>query len=170
MGVDTKIMLPSKVRARTVSSVLGRIVGFEGIKTALGGGAWYTQVEGISINNNPQVVGLADITWDKAPGPRTRGYVAYHFEVEDGGRLLMPPSTAFWLAVGHRLVDFFGGKLDYNDCDNSEVDYKVKANPNSWADDGKPWDQLQQRIMDIEPLTVEEIKSYQNVAAYPHWD
>ncbi len=37
--------------------------------------------------------------------------------------MLLPRSTSFWLSVGKGLIDFFGGKMDYNDSDDIEINY-----------------------------------------------
>ena len=52
---------------------------------------------------------------------------------------MSPPSTAFWIAIGKGLVDFFGGKLDYNDCDEKDVDYRKPARKDIHAEDGDEW-------------------------------
>jgi hypothetical protein len=72
------------------------------------------------------------------------------------------------MAIMHRLVDFFGGILDYNDCDDIDNNYEVEAK--SWEDnrpsDGEAWYRLQNRILDLKPITEEEWRSYDKVAYY----
>ena len=80
----------------------------------------------------------------------------------------MPRSTPWWLAAGKALVDFFGGELDYNDCDSSDSDYAVPAKGDSMnrPSDGKPWHRLQDRILALQPLSADDILSARQDAAY----
>ena len=81
---------------------------------------------------------------------------------------MLPRSTAFWLAVMHRVVDFFGGTIDYQDCDDIEVDYTVPAKSlqENSPSDGEEWYVFQNRILEIKPITEKEWRSYDSRAAY----
>jgi len=96
--------------------------------------------------------------------------VTYHFEPDNGaGRLLLPRSTPFWIALGVRLVDFFGGTVDYSDCDSVDVDYQVAAKSalDNGPTDGEAWNVMQQRIIDLKPLSRQEIEAAAAFASYP---
>jgi hypothetical protein len=96
-------------------------------------------------------------------------HLSYHFETDCGkGRLLNVRSRAIWLAVGNRLIDFFGGSIDYQDCDEIDVDVKKpwKGVALNCPSDGKEWYAFQQRILDIKPITVKEWRGYDAAAAY----
>ena len=78
----------------------------------------------------------------------------------------MPRSTASNIAMCKRLADFFGGRVDYSDCDSTECDYYVDEQPDINAYDGEAWERLQTRKLNIEPLTADEIAACQPFAAY----
>jgi hypothetical protein len=83
------------------------------------------------------------------------------------GRLMMPPSTPFWIAVGKGLCKFFGGRIDYNDCDSTDWD-RVYRRPrkNNSPGDGEEWNDFQQAMFDLKPVSVKEMKEANAVAAY----
>jgi len=170
MGVDCGINLPDNVRVKDVAQIIGIAAG---LTPQWGGshGAKWVEVPGADVTNTiiPEMVEIAI---------RSLGHllidgdamhtVNYHFESDNNGRSLNPRSTAFWLAVAHRLVDFFGGTIDYQDCDDVEVDYFVPANVRSVnsPSDNEEWDLFQQRKFEVKPITKEELLHYDNLAAY----
>lgn len=79
--------------------------------------------------------------------------------VETGGRLMMPPSTNFWVAIGKRLVQFFGGSIDYNDCDDVDVNFRRRNNPRhlNSPTDRDAWYKFQNRLLKLKPLTRNEL-------------
>ena len=95
--------------------------------------------------------------------------VMYHFESGDGmfGRLMIPPSTPFWISVGKRLCKFFGGKIDYNDSDSTDWNrvYRRPRKNNSPTND-EEWDDFQQAMFDLRPVSVKEMKAVNKVAGY----
>ncbi len=107
------------------------------------------------------------IEWDM---PNYGGrHVLYHYEPSEiDGRLLMPPSTCWWIAVGRRLVDFFGGALDYNDCDDKDINFRrpKKSRKMNAPEDGKPWYAFQERMLIVKPITEKEIQAMVKHAAY----
>ncbi len=153
MGVDCRIILPHNVRVDDVVKVIGIAAGF---KPELIHETWgsYVKVAGVKIENT-SVPSMCQINFDGR-------FVYYHFEAENGkGRLLNPKSTDFWIAIGRRLVDFFGGELDYSDCDIDDVDYarKSKGNNLNCPSNGKPWMSFQNRLMEIKPIHISEMSS-----------
>lgn len=82
------------------------------------------------------------------------------------GWLAMPPSTPFWIAVCRRVVDVFGGAVDYSDSDESEVDYFRFESPLNAVDDGKDYYKRQQRLFDLRAVGAEEIEACRGFAAY----
>ena len=80
---------------------------------------------------------------------------------------MLPPSTAFWVAAARRLVEFFGGYVDYNDCDCSERDYVVPDRPDiQHAEDGEQWEHFQARKLAVTPLSKEEIEKAAEYSSY----
>ncbi len=171
MGVSTHITLPAQVRVRDVASVIGGCVGLKKVWHNLSGRHRSADVAGIEVQST-SVYSMVRIVWQNGEGnPHLKsGNLYYHFETGDerSGRLLSCSSWAPWIALGRRLVDFFGGSIDYNDCDSTDIDYQQR-----WkvclclADDNEEWDDLQERIMKIKPITGVEILEANKVASYP---
>jgi len=80
-------------------------------------------------------------------------------------RMLSMSSTAFWIAVARGLADFFGGEVDYNDCDNKDVNYKVKSKSRK-HDDGDAFYNYQRRMTEAKPLTQKDLNKVCRFAAY----
>lgn len=169
MGVDCKIYLPDNVQIHDVARVMGIAAGLPFTKEPIGHeDAWSVKVEGAYIDPS-RVVTLANISLSgKLIDGEFRHDAIYHFEASQKGRLLMPRSTAFWIGIGRRLVDFFGGHVDYNDCDEIYDDYiKIpKSRRHNSPQDGKPWQKFQQRIAEVKPLTQEELIAFDIFASY----
>ena len=75
---------------------------------------------------------------------------------------MTPPSTLFWRVVGRKLVDFFGGRVDYCSCDDVEWDYIIpaKTNEENCPDDGPKLTAFQERMLQIQPLVFDDLKGY----------
>ncbi len=162
MGVDCRIMLPGNVRIRDVMSVIGVAVGFQPTRRSLGKTGYCTDVKGVSAE---QPVGnMPDFFYIKFDG--RHAYWSYEPENNVGGRMIMPKSTAFWCLVGQRLVDFFGGKVDYNDCDDVEFDYvkRNRGDARNAPTSDEPWMALQDRIAAVKPITREELENFTGAA------
>ncbi len=163
MGVDCRIMLPGNVRIRDVMTVIGVAVGFQPIKIELQGGSYSIDVP------KGSVVAESTFTPDMVMIKFDGRHVNWFFEVDSfNGRLLYPKSTPFWCLVGHRLVDFFGGSVDYNDCDLSEKDYKRrnKSDKLNRPTDGDEWHSLQDRMAAVRPITLAELENFQGNTGY----
>jgi hypothetical protein len=107
----------------------------------------------------------------------TRLHVQYHQEVGakwSGCKLMMPRSTAFWLAMGRRLIEFFGGGLVYSDHDFDGKTFNEtvppKSNDENGPEDGAPWQSFQDRVHAIQPLTRAEVRAMRRHAAYDDED
>ena len=172
MGVDTKIILPHDVRVRDVAQVVGILSGikpeweFSSDKTAK-----WVKVKGVIIEGIPIMPECCRIftIGDTIRQKNDSIHVLYHFESGDeiDGRLLMPRSTPFWIAVGLRLIQFFGGSIDFNDCDSIDIDKtfkkpRKKNNPST----GKEWDDFQEEKFGLEPLTQKEIDGCKEFTSY----
>lgn len=80
---------------------------------------------------------------------------------------LAPGANSFWLAVGKRLVEIFGGHIDYVDYDEPDYDYSVRQKTFMGSDDGPSWQRRQNALIAIKPVTAEEQLAMNAVAAYP---
>ena len=165
MSCDARIMLPGNVRLRDVTRVIGVAVGFRPIIRPLTATGIYVDVHGVTAE--PTTAGSPDFLYIKFDDRHT--YWSFEPDTNPGGRLLMPRSTKFWCLVGHRLVDFFGGELDYNDCDDVEVDYKRRAKSNRFncPTDGDDWNNFQRRIASVVPINVAEMETFAGNVGYP---
>lgn len=167
MGCDTRIWLPGNVRATTVAEVLGRLVGCR----ALGGRETFVRVEGTNVTP----ASVAECAYLEINPPGGKPFkVLYHFEASTRGprtghqRVIMPRSVPFFIAAGVRLVDFFGGQIDFKDTDSRDVDYarRGKSDDMNCPEDGVPWKALQERIAMVEPLTMAELRRWAPRAGY----
>lgn len=168
MGANCKIYLPANVRIHHVARVVGRLSGGVCTRNVLNKTTWAADVADVRVSPT-SVISMAEIHITRTCVDRENiHHTFYHFESEGGLRLLAPRSTAFWLIVGARLVDFFGGHVVFNDCGDSETDYDAPHKPNSknCPEDGSDWQDLQKRIEEIVPITETEWRSWDRYAAY----
>lgn len=172
MGVDMRVKLPGNVQVNKVAKVMGAYAGCTPVKRFFPNdskGGWCAEVRDVKVTTTT-VPEMAQITIDC---PMIDGQVShfcfYHFEPECGvGRLMLPRSTAFWIALMTKVVDFFGGELDYQDCDDVDVNYSVPAKTleENSPSDGEAWYDFQNRILAIKPLTKDEWQAADQHAAY----
>lgn len=181
MGVDAKIYLPGNTRLSTVVEVIAKCLDAPLVKKKLrddkpGDNYWHVSVGDDVVEYHNVVQGLAGVTI-KRIDPSLHGYdcfgFSYHYEF--GGyknmgacRGIILRSRSYNIALLMRLADFFGGVVDFQDCDDEERDYVVKDKPDSknCPEDGEPWQNLQERIWAVKPLTQEEIDKCEKFAAY----
>lgn len=178
MGVDCEIRLPEDVRIRDVADVIGILAGCEKVwsETSDKKATW-VNVKCVDVST-VGMVGMAHINVSipiSTKGNDT-AFVLYHFEpgtFPDGtcGRLLTPRSTGWWIAVGKRLVDFFGGTVDFNYCDEQDIDYqKPKPRWHNNPEGDEEWDDFQKAKFAVQPLTDAEVETVWEVAAYDKKD
>jgi hypothetical protein len=168
MGVDTLIRLPEDARLRDVGDVLGALAGLPVSKMELTGDAWYVRVKGVSIRGYDTIPELAAISLHGAMvDGQEEHFVSWHWEPEEGGRLLMPRATAFWIAIGRGLVRFFGGEIVYNDCTGNEADFKCKKpRKRNNPQDGDEWQGFQEEKFEVKPITKKKLDQAEELAAY----
>lgn len=174
MGVDTRIILPSNVRIRDVAMAFaiaaGNTIHWEksssNTKDSYGGDLKFLRVA-YKIKTSDCSPEMAQILFEQhITRSRDTGCLAYWFwENDSNTRLIIVRSSAFWIAIAHRIVDFFGGAIDYSDCDDNEVDYYVEAKINN-PTGGRAWDMFYKRMSEIEPITKEDMEHFEKFAAY----
>jgi hypothetical protein len=162
MGVDCKIKLPDDVRVSDVAKAIGILAGLPATRWDIGDkGAYAAHVDGCDVKSCDPVPECAVINLPDRQ-------VLYYFEWGSGGRGLMPRSTPFWIAVGARLCQFFGGEMDYDDCDEIACDFSCdKPRLCNCPEYGQEWQDLQDELLAIKPVTKEELKFAERLAAYP---
>lgn len=173
MGVSTHIMLPNDVRIRDVANVIGILAGLP-VETVYikESNTPYAKVDGVkfeSSNSFPEMVVI--ILKGKMIDREEHHHIYYHFENAGEGVLLNPPSTEFWIAIGTGLCKFFGGKIDYSDCDEGKWNktFKKPRKSNSPERD-EPWRKFEKAILDLKPLTIEDLLKVRKNAAYKKID
>jgi len=178
MGVDCNIHLPANVRVRDVADIIGILAGKKTTVKTMNGGGLSVDVEGVKVEPTsiPEMVqitvkGPFSKDAQAARGDNEGLFCYYHFESEDkyvGWRDLNPRSTPFWCAVARSLVDFFGGEVDYNDCDTTRVDYRRSPRTNlvNCPSNNPEWDRFQKRMAAARPLAAEDFKRADKVSAY----
>ena len=176
MGVDTLINTNTRARVKDVADVIGILAGLKPVKEPFcqENKGWSTKVDGVSVNNvvSPCIPECCEIYVEAFEGTlidgETSHRVLWHWETEDPmSHLIMPRSTPFWIAVGVRLCKFFGGTIQYNDCDCTGVDLSFEGSVElEGSGDGKRWYALQQAKLDLPPLTMDNIEAARTFAAY----
>ena len=169
MGVDVRIMLPGDVRLRDVGNIIGILAGLpietRHIKDT---DTPYVTVNGVKVEGTVMIPEMAIINLTgKMVDGEERHYATYHYETEDSGVLMIPPSTEFWVAIGIELCKFFGGKIDYNDCDEGKWNrtFKKPRKKNN-PQDNSAWAKFQKEILDLKPLTTKDLLRVQKYACY----
>jgi len=175
MGVDTRILLPADVRVRDVASVIGILAGLPKTREVGSRGELkWVQVDGVKVEPMEGIPEACRITlripphWGSMMDREDAHDVMFHFEPDtEDGRLMIPPSTPFWIAVGTKLCGFFGGKIDFDDCDSNEWDRRFrKPRPTNRPNDGLPWARFQQEMFDLAPVTTADLKRAYEKASY----
>lgn len=182
MGVSCVLTLPAAARIEDVADVMAALAGFPMQKLYFHNdpkGGWsaghkyphpYLTVK--PCGDTFCLPACANITItapegeELADGERAH-FVMYHFEGgAKGERLMLPPSTPFWIAVMRGVIDFFGGTLAYDDCDD-KISYRKSARKDIHASDGEQWYQLQKRKLAVNPITQAQYDFAFPLAAYP---
>lgn len=179
MGVNCNIYLPLDVD----ESNLGDAVGiFAGLPKALVKHERHTSCDVNGVQVKPtQFASMGQIVLSAPPGKRlVDGEMAHEVLFHWGSRFkrklwisLNPKSTPFWISVGKRLVDWFGGFLVYSDCGDESGDnlYAGKRSHQTDEDfmvphDGEPWDLYQKEASELPSVTKAELKAAWKKAAY----
>ena len=178
MGINVVATLPPECRIGDVAHVAGILLGNKFTKKALSENSYYVFVDGVSVRaNTPSNPTLADMVITLNPkNPAAASIIRsdgnpYHFDYffefdKTGERGLYPKSTAAKIALCVGIVQCFGGKVDFNDCDTKSVNYRAKPFKYTGAQDGDEWNRLQDRIMAVKPLTNQDMEKYIPWAAY----
>ena len=174
MSTSCNIYLPNDVRFNDVCSVIGILLGHKKNGVALDNECSFCHVYNVysSIEFEEQDDECRANIWVR--GTNMPGYIiimikdnpidhefhegSFHYETSNNMRLISGGSNDFWHQVGKGLVEFFGGYVDYNDCDDIEKDFES----NSMREINNPthdleWDLFQTDLFEL--LSLEERKS-----------
>lgn len=167
MGIDTKISLPPNVRVSDVASVIGVLRGLPVVLEPIGSdGSSYAKVDGVRVLGHENIAQMARIELSRDGEPFDSYF--FHFESRGGRRLIGGRARAETIALCRALADFFGGVVDYADCDEEGANYVVpdKSDAENHPDDGEEWASLQRRIAGLSSITKTEIRGCKDFAAY----
>lgn len=197
MGVDTRIMLPLHVRSEHAIKFAARVMGEECEMRTFPNTSWKPRtltVEETARPFDPDAPSSADNPWHlRFTGPKKEvisesGVDFGRFEFHDinGGfyswlffqeteneeyKLLNPSSYPVAIAVGRRLVEFFGGKMQYSDHADT-IDYEVEpANalfpPKAPGQDSDArWYQFYNALWNAPMITAQELRAAGKLASY----
>lgn len=185
MGVDCRITFPNNVRLRDVANAIGILAGLNPVQKHISGAldSFFVDVPGVTTKsyNSLGLECCAQIDLTAPEGEtlvdgKDTHYTMYHFEYESPtadpdikmySSGISPRSTPFWIAIGKRLVETFGGSILCNDCgDNEKPDRVVGAHWLNGATNGEKWNQNQRRIFELSPVSKAEMDEARKVAAY----
>lgn len=171
MGVDAVVYLPADVRVKNVALVLGALTGHKIEKYTYNGhgqSGYWAECKDVKVEVGFSFPELVYIILPHTNDPKGENhFVSYFFEDKRGYKVLYPRSTPYWLAVSKKLVTFFGGTLDYQDCDDVAVDFKArKPRKSNSPENDKPWTDFHDAILALTPVTPDEIEEMRQFAAY----
>ena len=155
MSVNTYILLPNEARPEDVLLVLGILCGKKATMQPLGESSEHVVVEGVSLQAAPNQFGCGRMVVD---GICSLFCIA---NSQNGQRGDYAVKTGFWIPcpcndyyqrLGVELVRFFGGEVDFNDCDSTDVDFAWSTAPDLMAVNGQAWNDLQKRIFAVKPI------------------
>lgn len=133
MGIDIRLCIEKDIDMETVGKAIAICAGSRSARTPS-----VIRVDGFRLETEEwamQPDGSFDrmmINFQDASGAdrNCRAYTTPDADWmgSDMGVSIYPRSTAFWIAVGRKLVSLFGGVLDEDDSDMVECDRRVKLN------------------------------------------
>lgn len=179
MGVDLRLYLPPTARIEDVATVAAILMGCEysyrkPFDAAREGSRVVELAKKAVVYEQSSVYPAMNVITFNAPKGKTLidgitshfGY--WHWEPDRapfGYRHLSLKSTAFWIAVAKGVADFFGGMVDFDDCDETAIDYIVPEQ-NNWHSDGDAFYDYNERICNVQPLTIADLHKADEQAAY----
>lgn len=163
-----RVYLPSKARIVDVADVLAILTWAKASKSSITSKMFYTVVHSaIQLGSADFASTSVTISW-KIYGDGKKVSKAYYFEMGDGFHGLVFSATDIGLALGKRLVDFFGGKCDYNDGDGIKCDYTRPVRNDLTALEGELYQCLQERKFKLKPITQKEVDDLRVKSFYFH--
>ena len=176
MGVDSLIYIRRDARVRDIADVIGILAGLKPYRRDFSqGDGWACHVDGASADACKSLPQCCEINIQAPDGYKLidgeqSHYVLWHWEpsrMMGDYHLIMPRSTPFWIAIGRGLCKFFGGKIDYNDCDPDGINARFKGmRKDNSPEDGKPWTDFQQAKLDLKPLTMRDLEKAGKWSSY----
>jgi len=168
MGANAIIYLPHNARVTDVANVIGLLSGLPLTRRSDNG--WtYVTVPGVDVNATT-ILGLAEIIIKgNLIDGQTMHHVFFHYEDTthaEYSKILMPSSTPYWLAVGKGLIEFFGGKLVFNDCLSEEGIVSPKPRPHYDQENNDQYEAFKKELFGVRALTTFDLLQMRQYAAY----
>jgi len=170
MGESCNIYLSADVRINDVINVIGILLGQKKNKNYIEK-FWACDVEdvkeygatnitsenaskeNIHLRNYDTVPTMLEVVIRKNKIDKQPHTAYYHFETNNGMRLLCGGNSDFWHKVGKGLVEFFGGWVDYNDCDSIEKDFEAeKPRGSNHGESDEEFDAFQNDLWNLKPI------------------
>lgn len=150
MGATTKVKLPASASVYQVATAIGILHG-----CALTQGEHGVRVNGVEV----KPATIPTCSYIVVPYRSGKFTYLFHHEFErDGSRGLILSIAAFNYIMARRLVQLFGGSVDYNDCDSRDSNYRAKENPLlKRLDNDVAWRKFQKQLRALKPISREEI-------------
>jgi len=137
MGCDCNIYLQGDALSHDIMSVLGILLGFEKTQESFNHSSKFDYVAvkdvayGYSDGNNHKIFAKAGLstpqhfTIEILENFLDKEWHMLNCHFESDYLLLSGGSSNFWQTIGTELVKFFGGYIDYNDCDSVDMDFSA---------------------------------------------
>ena len=133
MGVNTNTYLPGSVDLEDLARAIQLLTDADDVRIVPAGGA-----RGLTATRGETYVSGYDwfdlyITRDAGFGDGDTGHSGAVWFNQDNDNMRDAinvhggNASAFWAGLGRGLVDLFGGIVDYNDCDSTDVDYRSRG-------------------------------------------
>lgn len=171
MGVNTCITLPYSASARNIAQVMGKLAGLRDAEDSynLPTGASIKSSSDVCFDGSYVMLHLdAEEGYTLTDGTKTHYTLLFMESTTDAGKMMIPNSTAFWIAMGRALVDFFGGSILYADFSSHTVDYSRPARDNTTEGrgDDSNFYAMKERIVAVKPLTRRDIEACTKYGSY----
>lgn len=178
MGVDVRLWLPADCRVKDVAIVAAALVGIRLHRKALPGGGWYADAvndKAITAKacGSPLIPEMCSVIIKPEKGQMLIGRLYdgpvsfnYHFESTCGERYVSMRSYPEHIALMVGIAKFFGGRVDFNDCDDNDANVRFRKHGPNDPEDGDAWHRQQNRILAVKPIDDKEIGHYRRFANY----
>lgn len=186
MGVDCYINLPMDVDIDDIAHVMSILVGNKPILEPINGsqnGGIACHVKGYQFAST-HTPHMTMINLELVGGGLMVDGTDHHYchffycsRNEETGKIvncLYPRSNPFWCALGKKLVQFFGGSVQFNDCDSAKGKNVYRSKRHCPVDkhgltphDGKEWNEYQKAMSEIKPLTIKDLEEVRHLTGYP---
>lgn len=173
MGVDCTANLLRPVNINDVAEIIAVLLGnkHETYKISGSDGVFH-RAEGFKFvvheNNSEHYSGSGSIIVEDQITDVGPFETFFMLERKDGIHLRGRNNTRK-IAIYRRLVDIFGGQVDYCDSDDIDVNYEMpKPKYDTMPEDGAEWDFWFWQILmnNLPPLTKEEIYAWEDYSVY----